>query len=207
MRIPDPNFPTLFDRTVQELEYCLLFCVVVAGKKASIQIKLLQSFLNNSTAPFDYIRKLDSCGQLANELRNSKLGQYTRLASCFRELVNSNIDLFTCTVEDLENFHGIGPKTARFFLTCNRENARYCVIDTHQLKYMAQYLGWKVPSTTPGSKTEYQRLESDWLKYVDSLNVNPVEFDLAIWKMYANRDDSDYKRLVSNSSKIISSIV
>jgi len=201
MRLPNPNQPILFDRTINELECCLLFCVVVAGKKASIQIKLLHNFLNGSTTPFEYINELDKNGKLSFQLKESKLGQYTRLATCFRELANSDLDLFTCTVDDLENIHGIGPKTARFFLTCNRKDARYAVLDTHLLKYMTQYLGWTVPSTTPGSKSEYQRIESNWLKYVDSLNVNPAELDLAIWKIYANRDDLDYKRLISNSSK------
>jgi hypothetical protein len=32
------------------------------------------------------------------------------------------------------------------------------------------------------------------------VGVNPAELDLAVWKIYANRDDSDYKRLVGNSS-------
>lgn len=201
MRSTDPNFPIIFDRTTQELEENLLFCVVVAGKKASIQIKLLHSFLKGTQTPFEYIKELDAAGKLSFQLKESRLGQYTRLAACFRELASSDLDLFTCTVDDLENIHGIGPKTARFFLTCNRKDARYCVIDTHLLKYMTQYLGWTVPSTTPGNKSEYQRIETKWLQYVDTLNINPAELDLAIWKIYANRDDSDYKRLISNSSK------
>lgn len=180
----------------------LLFCVVVAGKKASIQIKLLHSFLSGSSNPFEYIKELDANGKLSVKLRESRLGQYTRLANCFRELVDSELDLFTCTVEDLENIHGIGPKTARFFLSCNRKDARYAVLDVHLLKYMTQYLGWTVPSTTPGSKSDYQKIENKWLKYIDSINVNPVEFDLAIWKMYANRDNSEYDKIMGSRAVV-----
>jgi thermostable 8-oxoguanine DNA glycosylase len=202
MRITNPQAPILFDRTAAELEHCLLFCIVVAGKKASIQIKLLQNFLESGSgdSPFEIISNMDAAGELADKLRDARLGQYTRLMCCFRELVRSNIDLLSCTVEDLENIHGIGPKTARFFMTCNRSNVRHAVIDTHLLKFMSQYLNLTVPTTTPGSKKEYSRLEEEWLKYVDKVGVNPAELDLAVWKIYANRDDSDYKRLVGNSS-------
>lgn len=202
MRLTDPNFPIIFDRTQEELEENLLFCVVVAGKKASTQIRLLHSFLNSGSpglSPFDKIRAMNSEGSLSQNLMNSRLGQYTRLVCCFRALISSDINLSNCTVEDLETIHGIGPKTARFFMTCNREDVRHAVIDTHLLKYMNQYMGIDVPSTTPGSQREYSRLEKLYLDHVDSLGVNPAELDLAIWKIYANRDDSEYKRLTNSS--------
>jgi len=203
MRITDPQSPIIFDRTEVELQENLLFCISVAGKKASIQIRLLHNFLNSgdsSKSPFDNIREMDKKGEMASKLQVARLGQYTRLVCCFRELISSGINLSTRTVEDLENVHGIGPKTSRFFITCNRPNVRHAVIDTHLLKFMSQYLGLTVPSTTPGSKSEYSRIESEWLKFVDTTGVNPAELDLAVWKIYANRDDSDYRRLTKNSS-------
>lgn len=209
MRLTDPNFPIIFDRTQEELEENLLFCVVVAGKKASTQIRLLHSFLNSGkpgASPFDKIRAMNADGTLAKKLMESRLGQYTRLVCCFRALISSDINLSNCTVEDLELIHGIGPKTARFFMTCNREDVRHAVIDTHLLKYMNQYMGLIVPSTTPGSQREYTRLENLYLDHVDSLGVNPAELDLAIWKIYANRDDSEYKRLTKSSSSQIAVI-
>lgn len=202
MRITDPQFPIHFDRNTEELEENLLFCIVVAGKKASTQIKLLHVFLNswNEGTPIEKIRSMDAAGVLSSKLHDSKLGQYTRLLCCFRELVDSGMDLSTCTVDELEDIHGIGPKTARFFLTCNRPGVRHAVIDTHLLKFMNQYLGLQVPSATPGSRSEYTRIEREWLKYVDTTGINPADLDLAIWKIYANRDDSEYRRLVGNSS-------
>ena len=200
MRFPNPNQTILFDRTQIELECFLLFCVVVAGKKASVQVELLRLFLDGNSCPFEYIRELDSLGTLNQKLKESRLGQYTKTTVCFKALAYSDLDLFTCTIDDLENIYGIGPKTARFFISCTRRNARHAVIDTHLLKYMAQYLGWKVPHATLSSKSAYKQIENDWLSHVDNLNVNPAELDLAIWKIYANRDDSDYKKLVANSS-------
>jgi thermostable 8-oxoguanine DNA glycosylase len=195
MRFPDPNNTLIFNRTKEELECFLLFCVVVAGKKASIQVKLLHSLLNGTQTPFSYLKELDNNGLLAAKLKESKIGQYTRLSSCFRQLINSGLDLYSCTVDDLENIFGIGPKTARFFITCTRKDVRHCVIDTHQLKYMSQHLGWDVPTNTPSNKKEYLQIESRWLSYVDSMNLNSAALDLAIWKMYANRDDSEYRVL------------
>jgi len=205
MRATDPNFPILFDRTSDELEENLLFCIVVAGKKASIQIRLLHDFLKSlrdgkTQSPFELIRRIDSAGGLVEKLRAARIGQYTRLVSCFRELVSSGLDLSTCTVEDLEAVHGIGPKTARFFMTCNRQDVKHAVIDTHLLKFMSQHLGVQAPSTTPSSKKEYERLENTYLTYADKIGVNAAELDLAIWKMYANRDDTDFLRLTNSSN-------
>lgn len=202
MRFPNPNQTILFDRTQAELECFLLFCVVVAGKKASVQVELLRSFLDGNQCPFEYIRQLDFRGALQQKLKESRLGQYRKTTVCFKELACSNLDLFTCTIDDLENIYGIGPKTARFFVSCTRENSRYAVIDTHLLKYMSEYLGWKVPTSTPSSKSVYKRIENDWIVYVDNLNVNHAEFDLAIWKIYANRDTSDYKKLIGDHAAI-----
>lgn len=199
MRKTDPNFPIIFDRTTQELAENLLFCVVVAGKKASIQIRLLHAFLNGSTNPFEYINELDENGKLAYQLKESRLGQYTRLAACFRELANSDLDLFTCTVNDLESIHGIGPKTARFFLTCNRKDARYAVLDTYILRFMRDVLDITAPSTTPHGN-EYLRLEKIYLSLVNHLNVNPAEFDLAIWNSYSKGDSKYFEDFIKRTS-------
>jgi thermostable 8-oxoguanine DNA glycosylase len=199
VRFPDPNNTIIFDRTKEELECFLLFCIVAAGKKASVQVRLLDSFLSKGkvgASPFDKIRTMDSEGALFEKLMESRLGQYNRLAHCFRALISSGVDLFNCTVDDLESIHGIGPKTSRFFLTCTRPNVRFGVIDTHLLKFMRDYLGESnIPTSTPGSKKEYNRLEKIYLDYADEIGVDSAELDLAIWKIYANKDRTDFERL------------
>ena len=198
MRFPNPNQPILFDRTINDLECSLLFCVVVAGKKARIQIKLLHSFLKGTQTPFEYIKELDAAGKLSFQLKESRLGQYARLAACFRELASSDLDLFTCTVDDLENIHGIGPKTARFFLTCNRKDARHAVLDTYVLRFMRDVLDINAPSTTPHGN-EYLRLEKIYLSLIDHLNVNPAEFDLALWNSYSKGESKHFEEFIKKA--------
>ena len=202
MRLTDPNFPIIFDRTQEELEENLLFCVVVAGKKASTQIRLLHSFLNSGTpglSPFDKIRAMNSDGSLSKKLMESRLGQYTRLVCCFRALISSDINLSNCTVEDLESIHGIGPKTARFFMTCNRADVRHAVIDTHNLRFLREVIGENTPSTTPQSHKEYNRLETRYLQIADVLGVNPSDFDLAIWKSYSHGNPSFFEDFIKKA--------
>jgi thermostable 8-oxoguanine DNA glycosylase len=207
MRRTDPQSPIVLDRTTDELEECLLFCIVVAGKTATTQQRLLKTFLSypsKSSSPFTLIREMNTAGVLSQQLMLSKLGQYTRLTTCFRDLVNKSFDLRTCTVNDLESIHGIGPKTARFFLTCTRENVRFGVIDTHLLKFMRDYLHEQnIPATTPGNRKEYSRLENIYLDYADSIGANPAKLDLAIWKMYSNKDNSDFESLLQNPQKFL----
>lgn len=202
MRFPDPNNTIIFDRTEEELECFLLFCVVVAGKKASTQIRLLHSFLNSGSpglSPFDKIRAMNSEGSLSQNLMNSRLGQYTRLVCCFRALISSDINLSNCTVEDLEAIHGIGPKTARFFMTCNREDVRHAVIDTHNLRFLREVVGENTPSTTPQSKREYNRLEQIYLQMVETLGVNAADFDLAIWKSYSHGKSQFFEDFIKSA--------
>jgi thermostable 8-oxoguanine DNA glycosylase len=198
MRFPNQNNTLIFDRTVEELECFLLFCIVVAGKKASVQVKMLESFLEGSNTPFEFIRQLDRENKLLEKIQISRLGQYTRLHRCFQELVNSNLDLSTCSVEDLENIHGVGSKTSRFFVVCNRQNARHAVLDTYILRFMRDVLCINTQKTTPNG-SEYARLEKKYLSLVDHLNINPAEFDLAIWKSYSQSDSKHFEEFIKNA--------
>jgi len=176
---------------------------VVAGKTAATQQRLLKNFLTSfpsqSTSPFDLIREMDAAGKLSQQLMYSKLGQYTRLTSCFRDLVASNLDLRTCTIDDLEAIHGIGPKTARFFLTCTRSDVRFAVIDTHNLRFLREVIGEETPITTPQSKREYQRLEAKYLQIVNKLGVNAAEFDLVIWKSYSQGEQRFFEDFIKEA--------
>jgi thermostable 8-oxoguanine DNA glycosylase len=81
-------------------------------------------------------------------------------------------------------------------MTCTRPNVRHAVIDVHLLKFLSNYLGeYNIPASTPGNKKEYARLEKLYLDYVDEVGANPAELDLAIWKIYARNDSSDFDRL------------
>lgn len=184
--VVDPYNIIDYDRHIFELEEFLLFSVVVAGKTASVQSRLLGEFLlrENNESPFEIIRNMIQGDMLEYYLRQSKLGQYNKIVKSFTQIVNSNLDLQTCTVEDLEAIHGIGPKTARFFILHTRPNQRIAVLDTHILRFMRERLFISTPKSTPSGKL-YKKLEQQFLDYVDTTGKSVAEIDLAIWSEYA----------------------
>lgn len=183
----DPYNITDYTRTQAELEEFILFCVVVAGKTANVQARLLDNFLNLvSGTPFDSIRKMKSAGTLGSNLREAKLGQYRKIETAFIELVSGNLDLTTCTISDLEKIHGIGPKTSRFFIVHSRVNQQHAIIDTHILKFLRDTLHLDVVTkSTPSSPALYSRLENAFLAHCKAVGKSPADLDLEIWRFYS----------------------
>ncbi len=214
----DPTDVTHFNRTKAELEEFLLFCVVVAGKTAATQAKLLHKLLYEFVSvlhekeklyvahlpsdgdtlnsfysgrfiedtPFSRIRFLIQRNLLLDFVKASKLGQYRKIERAFRELVEADFDLLSCTIEQLEKIHGIGFKTSRFFIVHTRSDQSHAILDTHILKYMRDELGIpNVPKATPGNYKEYARLEGLFVQHCKSVNRPVAELDLEIWKHYS----------------------
>lgn len=196
----DPEDFTNFHRSDAELEAAWLFSLVVAGKTAHTQARLLNNFLRNLEAktPFEGIRLAVTDSSLLVRLKESKLGQYNRLSKAFTESVSLN--LRDCTVADLENIHGCGPKTARLFIMHTRPNQRLAAIDTHILKLFSEnrqrFIAFSierglrintVPSVTPSSKKIYQVCEDFFLHLADEVQQSPAEFDLATWTRFSRR--------------------
>lgn len=181
----DPTNITDFNRTREQLEELLLFCIVVAGKTATIQAKKLEEFLNIKTKytfPFDKVKRLIKTGKLLERLEKVKLGQYRKIEKSFQQVIK--LDVQKCTVEDLEHIYGIGPKTARFFMLHSRPKQRVAVLDTHILKWFNEHLEVKAPKSTPPLK-QYKKLEEMFLKYCDTHNYDPATLDLEIWNKYS----------------------
>ena len=178
----DPTNITRFDRTDAELEEMLLFCVSVAGKTARIIAQALEEFLkaHPGMTPFEKIRRLEAKDGLAEAVRSSRLGKHTRLTRLFSALAGSGIDLLTCRVDELEAFHGIGPKTARYFVLHSRPNQRLVVVDTHILRYLAEEGFENLPKATPTGQ-RYRDIEADVLAWLDAKGRSPAEFDLTVW--------------------------
>jgi len=181
----DPFDITKFDRTDAELEEFFLFCGCVAGKTATTQARLLDTMLAGvfGSSPFDKIRRLIRNDTLMEALKLSRLGQYGRLYNYMSDAVK--LDLRNCNVSDLERVRGCGPKTARMFLMHSRPKQRLAAIDTHVLKYLASE-NVKVPKATPPAGPSYRRLEEDFLRLADEANMDIADYDLMIWKRYAN---------------------
>lgn len=185
----DPTEVICFDRNAFDLELFWLFCLVVAGKTAKTQARLLDNFLHSldradpeDDTPFTRVVQAAQQGVLLDKIKESRLGQYNRLVRAFEQ--STGLNLRCCTVDDLEAIHGVGPKTARMFLMFTREGARYAALDTHVLKYMASR-GLDVPKVTPPAGPRYRALEEQFIAFADEAGKPVAEFDLEIWKHYA----------------------
>jgi len=172
----DPNQVTNFNRTIPELQEFVLFCAVVAGKSAHQQARKLEWFLEiGEGSPFEKIVQID----LMQRLKESKLGQYNRLYTIFKQIVC--VDLENCTAEQLEAIPGIGQKTSRFFITHSRPNQNYAILDTHILAWLKS-LGYNdIPKSTPSGK-RYQEIEQLFLFEAKQRNMSAADLDLQIWK-------------------------
>lgn len=179
----DPHNITRYDRSTAELEELILFCIAVGGKTARVIAQALEAFLlaHSGESPFDTIRRLRRAGRLDEAIRSSRLGKHARLARAYAELVDSDIDLRSCSVDDLEAIHGIGPKTSRFFVLHTRPDQQLAVLDTHVLRYMRSRGFRNIPAATPTGR-RYRDIEKKFLALAAREGRNPAEFDLAIWR-------------------------
>jgi len=187
----DPTDVTKFDRTTEELQEFWLFCISVAGKTAVQQAKALEAFLSNGRAefpgfntPFQVVSVMNMSGVLLDRIKESRLGQFTKLERAFRESIGK--DLATCSVEDLESIHGVGAKTSRYFLLHTRKDQRIACLDTHVIRHMRD-LGLTEQKVTPPAGPKYQELEEKFLKLADTSGMSVADFDLHIWNTYARK--------------------
>jgi len=135
-----PEEITKFNRTNEELEEFLLFGVAVAGKKSSeIAPKInamLDSFVDvddNPQAPFEGLKERAFSDLLDEILTSFKIGKYETIKNFVWSAML--LDLSSCSLGDLMFVHGVGPKTARFFLLHSRPDQELIVLDTHLLKH------------------------------------------------------------------------
>ena len=189
-KLINPKKITNFNRTKADLELFAIFAVCVAGKKAQQTAdKVNDHFRDTETptkrlTPFETIKSLIKIRVFGAYLQMAKVGQYKRIYRALRDLAESGIDLKTCTVEDLEAIHGIGPKTSRFIIMHSRPNQRLATLDTHILRWMRDQ-GIETPKATPQSRKLYQKLEQKFLTLCDKRAILPSQLDLKIWKQYS----------------------
>lgn len=168
------------DFTDRELQYRICYAVVVAGKNAKFADRVVRDLFDSHYCPFDLIKFWSRIsGGVERELRRAKTGNYKKIARAFVELATADIDLRTCAPEHLEQIHGIGPKTARFFVLWTRPDARYAALDVHVLRWLRER-GYDAPRQTPGGK-RYRELEVAFLREADEMRMTPAELDKQIW--------------------------
>jgi len=181
----NPDFITNYERTVAELQEFLMFCIVVAGKQAWVMSRKLDGFMidlfmaSGIELPFEAMDDVDDNGLLMQLLVSNKLGNYRKLYRCFKEIIRADLDLRGCTVEELEEIHGIGPKTARYFVLHSREEAEVACLDTHILRWL-RWQGHDAPFSTPTGK-KYQELERQFIQEAAKRDMTIAELDLKIW--------------------------
>lgn len=172
--------------TPAEAQYRLLYTAVVAGKSASFARAAMQRFMADAgnLSPYDYVSFLDRSGALEVKLRDARAGSYGRLTECFRQIAKTRPDLMTVRPEELEVFHGIGPKSSRFAILWVRPQERFAALDTHILKWL-RFVGYAAPKATPSGE-KYAALERIFISEADRRGFNPRLLDAMIWEYAAN---------------------
>lgn len=169
----------------RELQWKLIYSILVAGKSAKFVDGKMQILFSETDMPFEIIKMYICVNQLEWLLRDCKTGNYTKLLKCLPEIVK--LDPATCTLEDLEKIHGIGPKTSRFFMLWTRPGFRAAALDTHVLKWFRDNGFKNVPKTTPSSRKIYEQWEELFLYIADKMRMTPRELDEKIWSEYSRR--------------------
>lgn len=188
----DPSKITNYNLDTYGLQEVLLWWILAAGKNGVTAARCLDSFLSSWKAgrelPFEVVKRVDSVASLPEEMKAHGIGCYNNKAKSWRHLSNSNIDLKSCTLEELESIPGIGPKTARCFLIHSRRDQNYAGLDTHLLKFL-RLVGYDAPKSTP-TKKKYAYLEKEFLDLVKKSGKPVAYFDLVIWNYYSKNSPS-----------------
>lgn len=181
----DPVNFTDYNRNDFELEECLLFSIMAAGKNAKTTARLLDSFLkkHGTSSPFKICEAFD-IPTLTTLLKAAGFGCYTLKAQSIHQLVRSGLNLRTCTIDDLIDIRGIGRKTANLFLMHTRQNYKAACLDTHLLKFLREN-GYDAPKSTPQSKKRYAELEKAFLSIAEKRKIDPTDLDLIVWRQYS----------------------
>lgn len=190
----DPVKVTDYRRSPEQLEEFLLFCIGVANKNATYISRYLHLLLlygkslRCGATPFQAVRVIAACQNLPETMRRIGFGCFNTKARGFLEAANSGLDLSACSLSQLEGIHGVGMKTARYFVLHSRENARVACLDTHIKRWLAYYTGRAVPENAL-SRKRYLELEQLFLKVADAMGVAPATLDLAIWNRERGTDE------------------
>lgn len=134
--------------------------------------------------PFEALQRWKKSGWLNAKVRQLRCGNYTKFEQACRELIDCDLDLWTCTPMDLEKIHGIGPKTARFFVLWTREDpGDYAALDVHILRWLREQ-GYDAPKQTPSGR-KYRELEQAFVAEAKKQGKTPKQLDAEIWEKYS----------------------
>jgi endonuclease III len=181
------------------LQEWFLFGVCVAGKNARQTAAKVEALLEDMRvqydahligaplmfthfAPFESIETAIKRGKLGYYLRKHKLGQYGRINKAIRGMIK--INPATVTLEELEQIHGVGAKTARMLLLYTRPDQEMIPLDTHVLRWLREH-GYNAPKSTPPPGKKYRELELAFIAEGKKRGLTAKEFDTQVWQQYA----------------------
>ena len=189
----NPQEITDYNRTDAELEFFLLFCIVVAGKKSDIQANKLEEWYDDRVyhkdTPFEHIERLDADGELRSSLEKVRMGQYNRLVNSFQDVIGvggrGRMNLSKCSLQDLCLIRGVKLKTSNFFLTHSREGYNVPVLDTHVLKFLKAQGVENVPKSTPQVFKVYNFFADKFVEIAERMKMSVADLALQVWKQYS----------------------
>ena len=193
----DPTNITDYDRDEASLQAFWLFCLFVAGKNSDTTSRCLAQFLRDAGVregrkPFDVLRE---AGPIAvnNMLVAARVGQYKRLSNAIADSLDLKLD--TCTLEDLSNVSGAGPKTCRFFLLHTRKGCNYVVLDRHILGWLRFHGIEDAPRNTPPPGKQYEKYAriAEYLLPCAFPGMTMAQIDLLVWSLQSGRIQDPYE--------------
>jgi hypothetical protein len=175
----------------RRLQEWFLFGICVAGKNARQTAGKVERLLTTirqrmggktRQTPFDLVSFAIDKKFLLKVLQENKLGQYGRIEKAFQGMVK--IDPATVTLEELEQIHGVGAKTARMLLLYTRPDQEMIPLDTHVLHWMRDN-GYNAPKSTPPPGNKYRELELAFIAEGKKRGLTAKEWDTQVWQQYA----------------------
>lgn len=202
-RVSPPEKPI---NTKHERERFLIHAILVAGKSATFGATKTELLLMGAgpDGPFDYIRRLKREGRLRAVIEETKTGNYTKVEAAFNDIAESTIDVETCKYEDLRKIHGVGPKTARYFLMYTREDTddEYAVaLDRHTLHWLRDCGYKKAPLSTPQDEDEYLFWARAFVNEARKAGMTVRQADTHAWNKFAKHDDTSRERAMKATGK------
>lgn len=184
--IIEPTKITDYSRSDAELEAFWIFCIMVAGRNSDFAAKKVGDMLRDKPPPFEFFQSMMPNG-VRNYLEVHKVGQYNRIN---RAIVESlKLDLRTCSLKDLVSVHGVGFKTACFFLLHSRKGSEVCVLDTHILRYLRENGFALAPKTSPQKIKDYEAWGEIWatVRKKRFPHLSAADADLLVWTLMSGR--------------------
>ncbi len=180
---------------INEMFYGDCLPSVMPEESFPVQLEAAKEMSDNlghrKMTPLGAINNLFHQRLLGSFLELHRLGQYSRIGKCLKQISSTRGGVNAIqrvTIDQLQSYDGIGPKTARFFMLHCFPHQRLAVLDTHILSWLSRYIetslgrpSGTVPTVTPSSNGTYAFWELVWLGYCFKNNRNPAQLDLEIW--------------------------